>query len=90
MENPAVPELARNYGLKVLAGAYLDNRQQRNEDELRALIESARHNDNVDRLMVGHETLYRADMGVGQLIGYIDRVRAATGRRRRYARTRPR
>jgi exo-beta-1,3-glucanase (GH17 family)/cellulose synthase/poly-beta-1,6-N-acetylglucosamine synthase-like glycosyltransferase len=78
LENPVVPELARNYGLKVLAGAYLDSRQRRNEDELQALIESARHNDNVDRLMVGNETLYRADMGVGQLIGYIDRVRAQT------------
>jgi len=78
LENPIIPELARNYGLKVLAGAYLDNRQQRNEDELQALIESARRNDNVDRLMVGNETLYRADMGVGQLIGYIDRVRAQT------------
>ena len=26
LENPAIPELARKYGLKVLAGAYLDNR----------------------------------------------------------------
>jgi exo-beta-1,3-glucanase (GH17 family)/cellulose synthase/poly-beta-1,6-N-acetylglucosamine synthase-like glycosyltransferase len=78
LENPVIPELARNYHLKVLAGTYLDHRQQRNEDELTALIESARRNDNVDRLMVGNETLYRADMGVDQLIAYLDRVRAQT------------
>jgi exo-beta-1,3-glucanase (GH17 family)/cellulose synthase/poly-beta-1,6-N-acetylglucosamine synthase-like glycosyltransferase len=78
LENPVVPELARKYGLKVLAGAYLDHREQHNEDELQALIDASRDNDNVDRLMVGNETLLRNDMGVDQLIGYIDRVRAQT------------
>ncbi|HEX3897298.1 MAG TPA: glycosyltransferase, partial [Rudaea sp.] len=78
LENPMVPELARKYGLKVLAGAYLDHRDQHNEDELQALIDSARKNDNVDRLMVGNETLLRNDMGVDHLIGYIDRARAQT------------
>jgi exo-beta-1,3-glucanase (GH17 family)/cellulose synthase/poly-beta-1,6-N-acetylglucosamine synthase-like glycosyltransferase len=78
LENPVVPELARQYGLKVLAGAYVDHRAQHNEDEIQALIEEARRNDNVDRLMVGNEALLRNDMGVDQLISYIDRVRAQT------------
>ncbi|HEX4481782.1 MAG TPA: glycosyltransferase [Rudaea sp.] len=78
LENPVVPELARRYGLKVLAGAYIDHRAQRNEDEIQALVDEARRYDNVDRLVVGNETLYRNDMGVDQLMSYIDRVRAQT------------
>ena len=76
LENPAIPSIAKKYGLKVLAGTYLDHRIQRNEDEIAALIDSARRNDNVDRVMVGNETLLRGDMGIDALIGYIDRVRA--------------
>jgi exo-beta-1,3-glucanase (GH17 family)/cellulose synthase/poly-beta-1,6-N-acetylglucosamine synthase-like glycosyltransferase len=78
LENPAIPSVAKKYGLKVTAGAYLDHRDQHNEDEVQALIDSAHANDNVERLMVGNETLLRADMGVDKLIGYIDRVRAQT------------
>ncbi|MGH8121583.1 MAG: glycosyltransferase, partial [Rudaea sp.] len=76
LENPATPAIAKKYGLKVLAGTYLDHRLQRNEDEIAALIEATRRNDNIDRVMVGNETLHRGDMGVDKLIGYIDRVRA--------------
>jgi exo-beta-1,3-glucanase (GH17 family)/cellulose synthase/poly-beta-1,6-N-acetylglucosamine synthase-like glycosyltransferase len=76
LENPAIPAIARKYGLKVLAGTYLDHRMQRNDDELTALIDATRTNDNIDSVMVGNETLLRGDMGVDALIGYIDRVRA--------------
>jgi exo-beta-1,3-glucanase (GH17 family)/cellulose synthase/poly-beta-1,6-N-acetylglucosamine synthase-like glycosyltransferase len=76
IENPVIPTLARKYGLHVLTGTYLDRRFQRNEDEIAALIEATRRNDNIDRVMVGNETLLRADMGVDELIGYLDRVRA--------------
>ncbi|MBS0582331.1 MAG: benzoate transporter, partial [Proteobacteria bacterium] len=76
IENPAVPAIAKKYGLKVLAGTYLDRRWQRNEDEIAALVKSVRENDNIDRVMVGNETLLRADMGVDDLIAYLDRVRA--------------
>ncbi len=76
LENPAIPAIAKKYGLKVLAGTYLDHRIQRNEDEIAALVDSTRHNDNIDRVMVGNETLLRGDMSIDALIGYIDRVRA--------------
>jgi exo-beta-1,3-glucanase (GH17 family)/glycosyltransferase involved in cell wall biosynthesis len=76
LENPAVPAIAKRYGVKVLAGTFLDHRLQRNEDEIAALIDAARHNDNVDRVMVGNETLLRGDMSVDALIAYLDRVRA--------------
>ncbi len=76
LENPVIPALAKKYHLAVLAGVFLDHRLQRNEDEIAALIESTRRNDNVDRVMVGNETLLRGDMGINDLIAYIDRVRA--------------
>ena len=76
LENPEIPAIAKRYGMKVLAGTYLDHRSQRNDDELEALIASARDNDNIDSVMVGNETLLRNDMGVDSLIHYLDRVRA--------------
>ena len=76
IENPAIPALAKKYGIKVLGGTFLDRRWQRNEDEISALIDSTRRNDNVDRVLVGNETLLRGDMSVDTLIAYIDRVRA--------------
>jgi len=76
LENPAVPGIAKKYGMKVLAGVYLDHRLQRNEDEITALIDASRRNDNIDRVMVGNETLLRGDMSIDALIAYIDRVRA--------------
>jgi len=76
LENPGIPVAAKKYNLKVLAGTYLDSRWQRNEDEITALIDATRANDNIDSVMVGNETLLRNDMGVDTLISYIDRVRA--------------
>ncbi|MEP6938932.1 MAG: glycosyltransferase, partial [Rudaea sp.] len=76
IENPSIPAIAKKYGIKVLAGTFLDHRWQRNEDELSALIDSTRRYDNVDRVLVGNETLLRGDMSVDALIAYIDRVRA--------------
>ncbi len=76
LENPAIPAIAKKYGMTVMAGAWLDHRDQHNEDEIAALIDSVRKNDNIKRLIVGNEVLLRNDMGVTSLIGYIDRVRA--------------
>ena len=76
LENSVIPAIAKKYKVKVLAGTYLDHRYQRNDDELAALIDATRANDNIDSVMVGNETLLRGDMGVDALINYIDRVRA--------------
>jgi exo-beta-1,3-glucanase (GH17 family)/cellulose synthase/poly-beta-1,6-N-acetylglucosamine synthase-like glycosyltransferase len=76
LNNPVIPALAKKYGLKVMAGAYLDHRWERNDDEVAALIDETRTYDNIDRVIVGNEVLLRADMGVDTLMQYIDRVRA--------------
>ena len=71
-----MPAIAKKYGLKVTAGTYLDHRDQHNDDEIAALIELVRDNDNIDQVLVGNETLLRNDMSTNSLIDYLDRVRA--------------
>ena len=68
-------ELARKYGLQVTAGTYLDTRYDRNEKEIDGVIKMANENKNVIRVLVGNETLLRADITVDELINYIRRVR---------------
>jgi exo-beta-1,3-glucanase (GH17 family)/cellulose synthase/poly-beta-1,6-N-acetylglucosamine synthase-like glycosyltransferase len=75
IENAEAVRLAGERGLRVTAGAWLDRRDERNEAELAALVRLARENPNVDRLMVGNETLLRGDMSVPALIADITRVK---------------
>jgi exo-beta-1,3-glucanase (GH17 family)/cellulose synthase/poly-beta-1,6-N-acetylglucosamine synthase-like glycosyltransferase len=75
-ETPQVPRLARFYGMKVMGGAWLDKRIQHNERELEALIALSRKYDNIDRAIVGNETVLLGNLSVQQLIGYLDRARA--------------
>lgn len=77
LESAAIPRLARDLGLTVTPGAWLDRRREHNELELDALISAARRWENVDRVIVGNETMLRDDVTLDQLTGYLDRARAA-------------
>ncbi len=46
-----------------------------NEAELDAVVAQARRDDNVARLIVGNETIYRGDATVPQMIEYLRRVK---------------
>jgi exo-beta-1,3-glucanase (GH17 family)/cellulose synthase/poly-beta-1,6-N-acetylglucosamine synthase-like glycosyltransferase len=70
-----VPPIAAEFGLKVTVGAWLDKHLDRNEREIAAAIDLAKHNSNVVAVVVGNETLYRADLKVDELIDYIQRVK---------------
>lgn len=70
-----VPPIAAEFGLKVTVGAWLDKHLDRNEREIAAAIDLAKHNSNVIAVVVGNETLYRADLKVDELIDYIQRVK---------------
>ena len=72
---PEVPALARQYGMTVTAGAWLDRWQDGNNVQIKYLIEQANANSNVERVIVGNETLLRGDLTPKQLIGYIDIVK---------------
>jgi exo-beta-1,3-glucanase (GH17 family)/cellulose synthase/poly-beta-1,6-N-acetylglucosamine synthase-like glycosyltransferase len=73
-----VPYLARPYGLRVAMGAWLDRRYERNEEEILHVIAAARNNRNVERIIVGNETILRSDLTVDEIISYLRRVRNET------------
>ncbi|MET0230940.1 MAG: glycosyltransferase, partial [Rhodanobacteraceae bacterium] len=75
-ETPQVPRLARIYGMTVMGGAWLDQRADNNERELEGLIALSRKYDNIDRAIVGNETVLLGNLSAQQLIGYLDRARA--------------
>lgn len=68
--------LARKHHLLVTAGAWIDGRRERNEREIANVVRMARDNPNVVRVLVGNETLLRADIPIEDMIEYIRRVRA--------------
>ncbi len=70
-----IPEAAAEFGLKVSVGAWIDKFDDRNERELRAVIDLSRTYRNVNSVIVGNETIYRADQTVGDLIKKIQRVK---------------
>ncbi len=72
-----IPALARRHGMTVTAGAWLTANLEDNEREVAKLVEVARHNRNVTRVIVGNETVLRGDLTPEALIDYLDRVRAA-------------
>jgi len=77
LESAAIPRLARDIGLTVMAGAWLDRRTDNNELELAALIASAQRYPNIERVIIGNESMLRDDLTVDQLGAYLDRARAA-------------
>jgi exo-beta-1,3-glucanase (GH17 family)/glycosyltransferase involved in cell wall biosynthesis len=56
-----VPEIAREFGLRVSIGVWIDKNIERNEREMRAAIDLARKNRNIDSIVVGNETIYRGE-----------------------------
>jgi exo-beta-1,3-glucanase (GH17 family)/cellulose synthase/poly-beta-1,6-N-acetylglucosamine synthase-like glycosyltransferase len=70
-----VPELAKHHGINVALGGWIDTDMQRNETEIKTLIETARTNTNVVRVIVGNEAILRGDVSTEQMTAYLDRVR---------------
>jgi exo-beta-1,3-glucanase (GH17 family)/cellulose synthase/poly-beta-1,6-N-acetylglucosamine synthase-like glycosyltransferase len=70
-----VPPIAAEFGLKVTVGAWIDKNVERNEREIDAAINLARHNSNVTGIVVGNETIYRGEQKVDDLIELIKRVK---------------
>jgi len=74
--NEHVPKMAKKHGLKTLVGAWLSDDKEDNEREIEGLIALAKDG-NVDVAAVGNEVLYRNDLTLDELVGYINRVREA-------------
>ncbi|WP_372020287.1 glycosyltransferase [Tistrella mobilis] len=72
----AVPALARERGLKVTMGSWLDKDEAKNDREIEALVQGARRNPNVTRVLVGNEAILRADQTPEQIIARIRQVKS--------------
>src|SRR5262245_58421194 len=73
-----VPGIASGFGLRVNIGAWIDKDAARNERELRAVIDLAKRHRNVKGIVVGNETIYRAEQTVEELVKKIQRVKRET------------
>jgi exo-beta-1,3-glucanase (GH17 family)/cellulose synthase/poly-beta-1,6-N-acetylglucosamine synthase-like glycosyltransferase len=73
--NELVPPIAAEFGMKVTVGAWINKNAERNEREIDAAINLARRNSNVIGVVVGNETIYRADQKVEDLIELIKKVK---------------
>tara|TARA_B100000809_G_scaffold229566_1_gene243302 strand:+ start:1276 stop:2208 length:933 start_codon:yes stop_codon:yes gene_type:complete len=74
--NEHIPRIAHEHGLKNMVGAWLSDDLEMNELEITGLIELAKEG-CVDIAAVGNEVLYRNDLTIEQLLGYIKRVKEA-------------
>jgi exo-beta-1,3-glucanase (GH17 family) len=74
--NELVPQVAREFGLKTLVGAWLGKDKDLNEQEIAGLIQLAKAG-HVDIAAVGNEVLYRNDLSEAELLEYIHRVKNA-------------
>src|SRR5437763_1580871 len=70
-----VPPIAAEFRLKVTVGAWIDKNAERNEREIDAAINLAKHNSNVIGIVVGNETVYRGEQKVDDLIDLVKRVK---------------
>ncbi|HEY0906034.1 MAG TPA: glycosyl hydrolase family 17 protein, partial [Methylophilus sp.] len=72
--NEVIPLAARR-NMKVIAGAWIDADQMKNTREVSALLEKLENYNNIERVIVGNESLLRNDLPVKALINYLDYVR---------------
>jgi exo-beta-1,3-glucanase (GH17 family)/cellulose synthase/poly-beta-1,6-N-acetylglucosamine synthase-like glycosyltransferase len=73
-----VPPIAAEFGLKVTVGAWIGKDKKRNEREIRAALDLARHNSNVNAIVVGNETIFRGEMSIKNLIALIQKVKRSS------------
>ena len=72
--NEFIPKIARELGIKTLVGAWLGDDAEKNDKEIKALIELANEG-FVDIAAVGNEVMYRKDLSEDELLEYIAKVK---------------
>ncbi|MBS0241207.1 MAG: glycosyltransferase [Proteobacteria bacterium] len=73
-----IPGIAADLGLKVSVGAWIDRDDNRNDREIGTVIALAHMHPSVNSIVVGNETIYRADQSVDDIIKKIQYVKAHT------------
>jgi exo-beta-1,3-glucanase (GH17 family)/cellulose synthase/poly-beta-1,6-N-acetylglucosamine synthase-like glycosyltransferase len=74
-----VPQLAERHGLNVALGAWIDSHRDKNEQQLRTAIDLANTHQNVVRVIIGNEVMFRGDLKIEELERYLDRAKDAIG-----------
>jgi exo-beta-1,3-glucanase (GH17 family) len=72
--NDLIPQIAKEYGLNTMVGAWLGSDKEKNDEEIANLIDLAKKG-LVDIAAVGNEVLYRNDLSEDELLGYINYVK---------------
>ncbi|MFO1376917.1 MAG: glycosyltransferase [Steroidobacteraceae bacterium] len=75
----AVPRLADRHDLNVAVGAWINDDEPANVQELAGAIALAKEHRNVVRVLIGNEAILRRDRSPRQMIAYLDQARAAIG-----------
>ena len=78
-----IPRIADKHGLKVTLGAWFSDIDADNRKEIERLLEVVKENDNIERIILGNETLLREELTEDQLIAYIDEVQIAVKKMKR-------
>lgn len=78
-----IPRIAAEHGLKVTVGAWLTDQLDANRVEIDRLLEVVAANKNINRIILGNETLLRQELTSEQLIDYIREVKAALKKMKR-------
>ncbi|BCJ90934.1 glycosyl transferase family 2 [Terrihabitans soli] len=73
-----VPPLAAEKNLQVTLGIWIDKDEVRNKREIDAAVDLASRNSNVKGIVVGNETILRADKSVQEMIDLIREVKGRT------------
>lgn len=73
-----VPKIAAEDGLKATVGAWIDKDEQRNAREVANALDAARKNSNVVGIVVGNESILRAEKTPEELIEIIRKVKSQT------------
>ncbi len=71
-----VPEEAARHGLSVTLGAWIDGDEERTRLERESAINLAIRYDNVERIIMGNEALFRDDVSIDTLITAMNETRA--------------
>ncbi|MDF1560659.1 MAG: glycosyl hydrolase family 17 protein [Bacteroidales bacterium] len=69
-----IPRIAKENGLKVMAGSWLGDDREHNDEEIENLIRVVREG-YADLVAVGNEVLYRGELTEQELLEYIHRVK---------------
>ena len=72
--NEYIPKIAKEFGIKTLVGGWLGKDPEINEREINGLIQLANEG-YVDIAAVGNEVLYRNDLSLDELLGFIYSVK---------------